>query len=181
MFNRIREWVDGEKLTALKFNEQIDQNIEWIRKRNISVVTVRNGISDWSQTTLDTWQAIDPTVLFVEITTRGEGGNLLITANLNITNAGVTGGTLLDFFIQPHGEGGFYLSSLTTTPLTDGLFEEEFGSGYSQRKSYQFLWLNTPANSYKITVYWLAKIGTNSLNYTNTVNQLIAEEYGVYP
>lgn len=180
MWSGAKNWYTGEKLIEPDFNEQLRDNMQFLYDRNIGRVTVRNGISDWTQSTLSTWQAIDPTVFFVEITT--SGGDILFNLNLNIRNAGVLGETGLDIYVQPLDETPYLLSTIlgdvAATP-TRGLWAEQFGSSYAIRRSYRYLWRFVPAGSYKFTVYWKSETGASSLNYTNTVNEFTVEEYSV--
>lgn len=172
------KWHNGEYFSADKFMTRIEDNLQWLRNRNIKRLIIRNGVSDLTQATLLTWQACSDTVLYVDIET--QGCDLMVSLKCGVHNTGANGKTLLDFFVRPLNKTGFFLSSLTATPLATGLFTEQMGTSYVRTRTYKFLWSHVAAGNYRITPYWQAVTGTNSMNLTNTVTELCAEEYGVY-
>lgn len=176
MYSVNARWKNGETLTAEKFNTRIEDNLQWLRNRNYKNVVIRNGASDLTLSTLATWRAISPSALYVDIET--QGSDVMITLNCGVANAGVNGITYMDFFVKPKDKTGFFLSSLTATPLTTGLYTQQAGSSYNRCATYKFLWVDVPAEAYRITPYWYTTVGASTLNITNTLVELSAEEYG---
>lgn len=173
-----QNWRNGEQLTAEKFNTRIEDNLQWLRNRNINSLIIRNGVTDITQTVAGTWFPISASVLYNTIETRG--GDILITFTAGFANAAVNARFYGDFFIKPANYAGFFASSLTATPLATGCFGHQTGSGFVIRKTYRFLLTNPPANSYRITPYWQSSSGTVTMNVTNTIVELTSEEYGEF-
>lgn len=175
VFNSLNSWYVGEKLTHTDFNEQVDQNLDWLHKRNISQVTVRNGVSDFSAV-VNTSAIIMPTILYTDITTNG--GDLLITANLSMANAGVSGYNYIHPIARRHGDDDYFflVSQGRTVPSVAG-FTRVRGSGYVARMTLRFHWSGVEPATYRVGLFWHVTIGTATINLTNTVNQLTVEEY----
>lgn len=173
----LQTWIEGEYLKATEFNEQIEQNLEWVRKRNIDYVVVRNGVSDQSLTVAAGWQPLLPTVFFTKLVTRG--GDIMLSLNLSFNAAGASGDTTFDIEVKAaSNEFSFFLSTLSGARDTNpALFYEQYGSGYTIRKTLRYLWTSVPANEYTFTIWWLAGVGNSTINFTNTINEFIVEEY----
>src|SRR5215207_2753643 len=140
-----KTWIAGENLTSANFNEQLQQNMLYLLNKNIRTVEIRNGISD-PTTSTTTWMPVDPLVQYVDIQTYG--GDVMIKANISHYRSLALGYNLFDVLITDSKQIKFYLSSLTNTPLTDGLWREQLGSSYVRKRSYSTLWENVPAGEY---------------------------------
>ena len=171
----LKTWVEGESLEALEFNQQLEQNLEWVRKRNINRIVVRNGVSDASVTVAAGWQPLLPTVWVVGLNTKG--GDIMISANLAFITSGASGDVTFDILVKGSKiTTPFFLSTFSAS--SHGiLFYEQYGGGYVMKKTLRYLWTPAPADDYEFTLYWLAGVGSATINYTNTVNEFIVEEY----
>lgn len=174
VWTTIKNWVSGENLTHINFNEQMQQNMRHILEGNIRTVEVRQGITDPISLAANGWLPIDPIVQYVKINTTG--AHIEIALSISIYNSGVSGYTDLDILVKPAGEPSFFLSSLTQTPT--GLWREQAGSNYTRTRSYRFLWEFVDKKEYIIQAWWKANVGNNFANYTNTVSQFTVKEWG---
>lgn len=170
----IKNWVTGENLTSVNFNEQIQSNMAHLLNGNIRTVEIRNGVSDPIGFLASGWQPIDPLVQFVTINT--SGGHILLKAGLSYYNTGTAGATNIDVKVIPKRGTPFFISSYAETPTA--LWREQAGTNYTRTRSLVFLWENVPAGEYRLQLWWSAAVGNNLLNYTNTTMQFTAQEWG---
>lgn len=177
-WNEPKDWLDGEEIQASELVDNLQIDLLYLYQKNMSMVEIRNGVSDFTEPLIATWKALFPSVFTLDIMTTG--GNVLIQTDLDIRNSGAAGSYLLDFFVFRKGGSldGYYLSSNTSTPSADGLARVQLGSGYARPQSIRWIWEDVPIDTWRIQVWWHALVGTNSINLTNHVNQFRVEEYG---
>lgn len=171
LWNNPRQWASGEALTATKFNQQIKENMTHLREKNYGVATLR-GNTDllYNGASL----ALITNALNVSIVTTGNDIKLTFMGTL-YNNSGVTHLERLDVKVN----NNWFISSLTSTPLSDAWLTLRSTNTIYTPIYAEFLLTDMPAGSYLFQPYWSSSSGNMGLNLTNTICQFKAEEYGL--
>lgn len=108
-----RTWATLEQITATYLNEQLRDNLEYLYNRPHSFVTIRNGTN--VNITSTSFAALDDGQFTLELTTTGGDIEIWLTGTFEHGSGGVA--VMFDVLM----DNTTYLSSMTGTPLTNGL------------------------------------------------------------
>lgn len=171
------DWLTREKVTASDFNEQIKSNIQWLFEKNL-VVVQRSGIADLT-TTNTVAPSTTPTVSYIINTVymnkASQDTSVRFMFDGNIINSGANNKTYFDIIVDQT----YFLSTGTATPRTNGM------AVVTTQINARPLWVSfqrflegITAGSRRFDFVWWCSGGTSTINYTNTMAQFSAEEYG---
>lgn len=168
-----KTWVEGERVSANELSQQLSDNITWLYERNIDVSQV-SGVSDYLSPNVNQWSTIG----VLRCTLNKERDETLIRTCFSggIAHSQYGGIVWLDVLI----DNSYYASSLTPTPLTDGISSlRGLGSLYTMNTKFDFYIPNILSGVHEFRMQWKTNLTQASLNVTNTIAQFSVEEYGV--
>ena len=167
-----KDWLEGEKLKADEFDEQLTNNLIWLFEKNYDVVQV-SGVSDYQTSsltpvavgvlTLQINKVADETVLRF-------GGTWSMYSN--------TGSAFTYFDVRM--DNSIYLSTGTTSPAAAGLLRYQQDTATIGTQISLEAWIdNVDAGYHTFELVWWVGSGISTINVTNTIAQFSVEEYGV--
>ena len=170
-WNGIKTWIAGEFLDIGLANEQLSENLQWLYEKNVQV-TQYAGVSDIVVPVTNTGfveTGIEVGILKVDSDT-----TLRISLNFSL-QLGTSGDVRLDFLV----DDAIYASTRTATPDSSGL------RTFRNLADYQPIVIDTLIEGVASGYHTVKLVGgcsvasTNlTFNLTNTVGQIVAEEYG---
>jgi hypothetical protein len=164
--------LEGEKLKADEMREQFTNNLTWLFQKNFDIVQA-SGVSDY-QTTSTT-----PVVMGVMTCTLKKASDdtvIRVGFTASAYNSASTNFLFFDVLI----DGAIYASSGTGTPDADGLVRyQQSGNAVPSQISLEAYIDNVSAGIHTFTMVWWTSAGTATINVTNTIVQMVTEEYGV--
>lgn len=171
------DWLTREKVTASDFNEQIKSNIQWLFEKNLIVVQ-RSGITDLTTTNTalpSTTPAASYIINTVYMDKASQDTSVRFMFDGNVFNSSSGNETYFDIIVDQT----YFLSSGTATPNTKGM------AVVTSQNNARPIWISfqrflegVTVGSRRFDFVWWHSAGTSTINYTNTMAQFSAEEYG---
>lgn len=168
-----KTWIEGEKVSANELTQQVSDNITWLFERNIDVAQV-SGISDYTTGSSTTWETLG--ALRCTLNKATDASLIKATFSASAYNTVNGGYTYFDILI----DNSYYASSLTSTPLTEGLrgFRQN-GSSYVNSVAFEFYIRDVLKGVHEFRMVWYSSNTGGNVNVTNSIAQFSIEEYGV--
>lgn len=162
-----RTWATLEQITATLLNQELRDQLLFLKTPPKSLVTIRNGTT--LTTTSTTIVAVDDAQFTLQLVTFG--GDIEIWFLGSILNAS---GSTARFDVLM--DGTTYLSSLTGTNLSGGLVNFGILAGGGMNASFRVTITGQAAGSHDFKLRYWTSAGTLSLVMTNAVVQFGAIE-----
>ena len=161
-----RDWATGDRLRARDLNEELAGNVEYLRKRVIDVVTVYPG-SDIAFSDNSVFTGLGE-VYQLKILLPEQANVLLMLSPGTIRSSGTE-----TVYFDWKRDGKTFLSSLSLSPATTGLFVARVTSATSAFRGGPLLWwdVDVPAGEH---TYDLFGKGTHYFDVSDTPLQLTA-------
>jgi hypothetical protein len=160
-WNELPNWILAEQVKASKFNSYIYDNMLRLDNGNVKTVTAEDAPS-----TVINWPSFKQItnyddLLDLEITT--QGGDIEVYLHLHVT-ATATIILKFDFHVLKPDGSWFFLSSMSQTPLTGGLYEVRAVNLMQEILHIRFLWPSPAPGVYRIRPFATVNTGSISVN-----------------
>lgn len=165
-----KKWVTGEALNADDLEREISANLTFLRHlpRAIS-----GSLSVGINTNSTVFVAVDP-IFKIDIAI--PDGDLLVGFTAGGVSSSAAAAEIQFDILMSDGQDSVYLSSMTSTPATNGLYRQTGGIAAARHQiNLHVLLTGLPAGTYTFELYWRAS-STSTLNMAapNSIQQLWA-------
>ncbi len=170
-WNNPRNWRGGETLTSTQLNEQVKTNLLRLYQRNYATFTERYPAASHITTSTS----------FVALGTKDWRLSLISIGNnidINLMNVGHNSVTANYVYFDIRVDDDYYISSLTDTPLSDGLWRFRSISNSPLNHVWSHLLTDIPTGLHSYEVFWKVSAGTGVI-WLSSVSQFMVEEYGL--
>jgi len=170
-WNNPRNWRGGETLTSTQLNKQVKTNLLRLYQRNYAVFTERYPAASYTTTSTS----------FVALGTEKWRLSLISIGNnidINLMNVAFNTVSANYVYFDIRVDDDYYISSLTSTPLSDGLWRFRSIANTPVNHVWSHLLTGIPTGLHSYEVFWKVNAGTGVV-WLNSVSQFMVEEYGL--
>lgn len=171
IWNKTKDWVSGENITEGKLQQHVKDKVEWLHDKNYDVMIDRDGVSH--NTTSVTFVPVDEKYV---LNLKTNGGDVMLRFSCSqYTNSVASRINYLDVKI----DDDYFLSSLTSTPLSDGIWNYGSNPIFPQGIAFEILIPNLEAGWHKFELYFKTSNADSAMSIftLNSPAFFMVEEY----